>query len=42
MNNLPPSNPLRHVDEWDDYVASRYQEGKAASDFRKYDPQAHP
>jgi inositol oxygenase len=42
MNNLPPSNPLRHVDEWDDYVASRYQEGKAASDFRNYDPQAHP
>jgi inositol oxygenase len=42
MNSPPPSNPLRHVDQWDDYVADRYQEGRAEADFRKYDPQADP
>jgi inositol oxygenase len=42
MNSPPPSNPLRHVDQWDDYVAGRYREGKAESDFRNYDPQADP
>jgi inositol oxygenase len=36
------SNPLGHVDQWDDFVAHRYQEGKPESEFRKYDPKANP
>ncbi len=36
------SNPLQHVDQWDDFVASRYQEGRKESEFRKYDPKANP
>lgn len=28
--------PLKHVDQWDDYVAGRYQEGKEQSEFRNY------
>jgi len=40
--NPSASNPLQHVEQWDDFVASRYQEGKAESEFRKYDPKANP
>lgn len=32
--------PLKHVDEWDDFVAARYQEGKGQSEFRKFDGEA--
>lgn len=28
--------PLKHVDQWDDYVAGRYREGKNDSEFRNY------
>ena len=42
MSTPTASNPLQHVDQWDDFVASRYQEGKPESEFRKYDPKANP
>lgn len=42
MSTPTASNPLQHVDQWDDFVASRYQEGKKESEFRKYDPKANP
>ncbi|MGA8531052.1 MAG: inositol oxygenase family protein [Acidobacteriaceae bacterium] len=29
--------PLKHVDEWDDFVAGRYRENKEQADFRKYE-----
>jgi inositol oxygenase len=32
-----PQQPLRHVDEWDDFVAGRYREGREQTDFRKYE-----
>ena len=35
-------NPLNSLEEWDDFVASRYQEGKDKSEFRVYDPKANP
>jgi len=35
-------NPLSQLDDWDDYIASRYQEGKDLSEFRNYDPKANP
>ncbi len=36
------SQPLQSIDQWDDFVASRYQEGRPESEFRKYDPSALP
>lgn len=32
-----PQEPLKHVDQWDDYVAGRYREGKDETEFRKYE-----
>ena len=29
--------PLKHVDEWDDFVAGRYREGKDQSEFRNFE-----
>lgn len=34
--------PLQHVEEWDDFVAGRYREGKVESEFRNYDRAANP
>jgi len=42
MSTPTASNPLQHVNQWDDFVATRYQEGRPESEFRKYDPQANP
>jgi len=28
--------PLKHVDQWDDFVAARYREGKNEGEFRQY------
>lgn len=32
-----PQAPLKHVDQWDDYVAGRYRKGKDETEFRKYE-----
>jgi inositol oxygenase len=42
MSAAQPLNqePLRHVEEWDDYVAGRYQEGREQSDFRNFESAA--
>jgi len=42
MHTLTAENPLQHVDDWDDYVASRYKEGKSEEEFRVYDAEANP
>lgn len=34
--------PLRELDEWDDFVATRYQEGKSEEEFRNYQQDANP
>jgi inositol oxygenase len=31
-----PQEPLKHVDEWDDFVAGRYREGRDQAAFRNY------
>lgn len=36
------NQPLRHLDDWDDFVASRYQPGKAEEEFRNYSAEADP
>jgi inositol oxygenase len=35
-------NPLDELDQWEDFVAGRYREGKDQSEFRQYDEQATP
>lgn len=42
MRTLNPENPLQSLEEWDDFVASRYRQGKDESEFRNYDPDANP
>jgi inositol oxygenase len=42
VNRLITENPLKRLDDWDDFVASRYPENKAQEDFRNYDPNVNP
>lgn len=42
MHTVTAENPLQHLDDWDDFVASRYKEGKAEEEFRVYDAKANP
>ena len=35
-------NHLSNPDQWEDFVAGRYKEGKSESDFRQYDAKANP
>ena len=42
MKPATEANPLHSLDEWDDFVASRYKEGKPQEEFRNYDPEANP
>ena len=34
--------PLRDIDEWDDFVATRYKLGKSEEEFRNYKADANP
>jgi len=36
------NTPLKDIDEWDDFLTSRYQEGKSEAEFRQYDEKATP
>jgi inositol oxygenase len=36
------AQPLECLDEWDDFVASRYRPGKSQEEFRNYSVQANP
>ncbi len=42
MPALSQREPLKHVDEWDDFVATRYKEGKSEEQFRNYKEDANP
>jgi inositol oxygenase len=42
MTRSTPENPLQKLDDWDDFVASRYQQNKPQEEFRNYDPVANP
>lgn len=35
--NRETTNPLSHVDDWDDYVRDRYRPDRKAAEFRNYD-----
>ncbi len=34
--HVQPASPLKHVDEWDDFVRSRYRTDKSEDEFRSY------
>jgi len=34
--------PLKHVEDWDDFVATRYTEGRNTTEFRNYTSEANP
>jgi inositol oxygenase len=36
------NSPLTDLDQWDEFLEGRYQEGKSESEFRQYDAQANP
>ena len=36
------NQPLENLDQWDDFVASRYQQGKEEEAFRNYSAEANP
>ena len=38
----PTHAPLKDMDEWDDFLTGRYQEGKSKEQFRQYDDKASP
>lgn len=40
--HTPAQEPLKSIEEWDDFVAGRYREGKDQSEYRIYDEQATP
>ena len=42
MNVVPTTAPLKDLDEWDDFLTGRYQEGKSEEEFRQYDAKANP
>lgn len=42
MKPAPAPGPMNQLDEWDDFVATRYKEGKAEDQFRNYQADANP
>ena len=34
--------PLQDMDQWDEFLAGRYKEGKSETEFRQYDAEANP
>jgi inositol oxygenase len=42
MNTNQSVQPLQSLDEWDDFVAVRYREGKSEDQFRDYSTDANP
>jgi len=42
MNTTQSVQPMQSLDEWDDFVAIRYREGKSEDQFRDYSADANP
>lgn len=42
MQAVLENQPMKELDEWDDFVATRYQQGKTEEEFRNYKPDANP
>jgi inositol oxygenase len=42
MKHAAANTPLKQLDDWDDFVATRYREGKGQEEFRNYKADANP
>jgi inositol oxygenase len=42
MRQHDANAPLPQLDEWDDFVAIRYRQGKSEEEFRNYKVDANP
>src|SRR5690349_24523572 len=42
VSDLLTEQPLQHLDDWDDFVATRYKQGKSEEEFRNYAADANP
>ena len=42
MEHVADNAPLKQLDEWDDFVATRYRQGKSEEEFRNYKAEANP
>jgi len=42
VGDLETPAPLRNLEEWDDFVATRYRPGKTQDEFRNYQADANP
>ena len=42
MATVLDNAPLHHLDEWDDFVGTRYRQGKSEEEFRNYKQDANP
>ena len=42
VSDLGTPAPLRNLEEWDDFVATRYRPGKTQDEFRNYQADANP
>jgi inositol oxygenase len=42
MHATLPDSPLQQLDEWDDFVATRYRQDKSEEEFRNYAQDANP
>jgi len=38
----PDTAPMKDLDDWDDFIATRYREGKSEEEFRNYKQDANP
>ena len=42
MHAALDNEPLQQLDEWDDFIATRYRQGKSEDEFRNYQQDANP
>jgi inositol oxygenase len=42
MRQTSDNAPLKGLDEWDDFVATRYRQGKTEEEFRNFEAEANP
>ena len=42
MEEVRSTAPLKELEDWDDFVATRYQPGKSEEQFRNYRADANP
>jgi inositol oxygenase len=41
-SSTPQQDPLGNLEQWDEFLAGRYKQGKSESEFRQYDAKANP